>query len=247
MRRIILFGSTLLVAVTALPSSAQQSTIDFSEYASPTTTEYQATVGNAVTSKGIEVAHTSLYWANATNALGTWGSSAADPGNINRPTNIGSATTLFSTSTAASGVDFWGVGANPVTNSWVAFDLFSIDLAHAFHPSYIGLTALPAVTVTFAGFGAAGNFASQMFTIAAGLTAPTLQTFTLGWTNAYNIWFTVNSFAPDAGRAVQFTNLVTTWQEPTEVPEPLSMALLGTGILGVAAARRRRKAEKQDA
>jgi hypothetical protein len=92
---------------------------------------------------------------------------------------------------------------------------------------------------TFTGNLTGGGVILQTFTIgaqAAGNPVFMPFNFDAGWTNLINV-----SFSPQNYSYYQFTNILLDAGPATTVPEPASMALLGTGLVGVFAAARRRR------
>src|SRR5205809_6765783 len=130
MRRLSPLVCVLTRLAIALPARAQVIS-NFSNYSSPTTTEFQAAVGRPVTSGVLDFYDTELFVAGARNVLGTWGTSAADAGSVNRPTNAGSSTTMFATQLGEE-IDIFGTGTDIVLGTFRPFSLFSIDVAHLY-------------------------------------------------------------------------------------------------------------------
>jgi hypothetical protein len=112
-----------------------------------------------------------------------------------------------------------------------AFSLTSIDLSHFMR----GSNGVP-VVVTFTGNYVGGGTTVQSFTV----TIFGFQTFNFdpSFTNLSSV-----EFGPTSARPFyQFDNVVVN-QSLTAVPEPTTMALLGAGLVGVAAKVRRRSAK----
>jgi hypothetical protein len=247
-----LFGTLAAALVLALPAGAQSSyTIDFREYLSPVTTEYDAAIGFPLRSGGLDFYQTSLFDANARNVLGTWGT--ADAGAVNRPVNIGESNTLFATNTGLE-VDLYAAGADPVLNIFSPFALHTMDVAHVYSTPFASPFALGTINFRVFGFGASGGGATffEDFLIpvpaaaADGSRRPVLQTLTFtnpGFQSAYNVWFyngTINpatgALSAGSGTSVQFTNLAV-----TVTPEPGSLALMATGLVGIMGITMRRR------
>jgi hypothetical protein len=231
-------AAVLLIA--APPLAAQGAPIDFSAYASPVTTEYQATVGRPVTVGGFDFF---AYRApGARNVLGTWGTDpAADPdGALNLPSNRGGATALYGTQ-AGEIVDMYAAGQffNPPA-TFATFNLFGMDVAHLYAQQYLPFgTTLQPFTLTFFGFTVRGANATvqQSFVVPAPSSgAPFLNSlqFDARWRGLYQVAWQQSTAG--SGQFHQFTNV-----SAAVVPEPSTVLLVGTGVLLIAAGTRRRR------
>jgi hypothetical protein len=230
-----------LVALLALPAgslSAQPvQRITFSEYASPFTTEYQATVGRPVVSGGFQfVAYRST---GARNALGTWGTDLnQDEGALNQPTNRGNSVAMFGT-TNAEVIDMLVAGEFPLAPTR-QFDVFSIDVGHMFSSDYIvGGSALEPFQLTFSGWTTPTGTAqlSQTFTIPVPASGdPFLNTlmFSNAWRGIYRLSWSQSNVS--TSQFHQFTNI-----QAQVIPEPSTYVLLGTGLIVLYGVTRRRR------
>lgn len=241
-----LLATALALTALAPPIDAQIPVrAEFNEYRSPTTTEYQATVGIPVTSGSLDFYETSLFnGGNSRNALGTWGTSPSDPGSVNRPVNIGSSTAMFATVLGVE-IDMYSAGSDIVLGQFTTpFTMYSIDVAHLYSTAFSSFTP-SAFTLQFFGFGpgTGGATISQTFTVGlpplvGGVRTPELQTlvFDERWRALNNVWWFQST---GSGTAHQFTNVTA-----AIVPEPSTYLLMLTGLggLGMLHLRRRRMA-----
>ena len=227
------------VALAIRPVAAQAPvTIDFAEFRSPTTIEYQATPGGDVTSKGFDFY--AYFGAGARNALQTWGT---EEDAVNLPRNLGpTAGALFATRFLER-IDM-------ETSSGKLFNLFSIAVAHVYDRSSLVTGDLSPISLFFYGRNAAGQnsvFASFNIpapTIVGPNQSPVLFTllFPPTWRALSSVeWYQASgaSNAQIAGSAVshQFTNIVA-----EVVPEPNTYLLMTTGVIGLLLITRRRRA-----
>jgi hypothetical protein len=109
-----------------------------------------------------------------------------------------------------------------------AFSLKSIDLAELNGPT--------ASVVTFIGFRADGTDTTQVFTLDGVPFAPETFVFDSSFSNLVEVFWGFETGDPVVH---QFDNIVV--KDAVSVPEPGTAATLGLGLLGFAAARRRRQ------
>jgi hypothetical protein len=128
-------------------------------------------------------------------------------------------------------IDYSGTTASLTKNGGGTFSIGGISLAHLYGGTWGDQS------FTFIGNLYGDGTISQTFTIGAqaGPTVFTPYVFDATWTNLTSVTFASQDYP-----YYQFTNILLDGAGTT-VPEPASMALLGTGLVGVFGAVRRRR------